>query len=113
NFQSRLMSDIFNIVQLTDLHIRRPGQLAYGKVNTTTYLQTAVRSVLQLKQRPAAVMVTGDLTDFGRPEEYTSLRHLLAPLDMPVYLMAGNHDNRDNLRAAFKDHTYLGTHGFV
>lgn len=107
------MSDIFNIVQLTDLHIRQPGKLAYGRVDTSAYLQTAVQSVLRLKQRPSAVIVTGDLTDFGRKEEYAAMRDLLAPLDMPVYLLTGNHDDRQNLRSTFSDHDYLGMSGFV
>ena len=107
------MSDIFSFVQITDLHIRKPGQLAYGRVDTSSYLRSTVESILALRQRPAAVLVTGDLTDFGRLEEYQALRELLAPLDMPVYLMAGNHDERGNLRREFDDHSYLGDSGFV
>jgi len=107
------MPNTLTFVQITDLHIRKPGQLAYGKVDTTAFLRTTINSVLALRQRPAAVVVTGDLTDFGRQEEYEALRALLAPLTMPVYLMPGNHDERHNLRAVFADHDYLGTDGFV
>lgn len=35
------------------------------------------------------------------------LRKLLAPLQAPLYLIPGNHDNREALRAAFPDHGYL------
>jgi len=38
---------------------------------------------------------------------------LIAPLDIPVYLMPGNHDCRQGLRAAFPEHTYLGQSGFI
>lgn len=99
------------LVQLTDLHIREPGRLAYGRIDTAPYLRTAVRSVLRLRQRPQAVVITGDLTDFGRPAEYAHLAELLAPLDAPVYLLPGNHDDRDQMRRSFPDHAWLGSEG--
>ncbi|WP_211467003.1 phosphodiesterase [Collimonas silvisoli] len=101
------------LVQLSDLHIREPGRLAYGRINTAPYLQRAVQSILQLKQQPDAVVITGDLTDFGRAAEYSHLEQLLAPLPMPVYLLPGNHDDRDQLRRSFPSHSYLGSDGFV
>lgn len=99
------------LVQLTDLHIREPGHLAYGRIDAAAYLRTAVRSVLRLRQRPQAVVITGDLTDFGRAAEYAYLADLLAPLDMPVYLLPGNHDDRDQVRRSFPAHHWLGPEG--
>ncbi|MDA7415097.1 phosphodiesterase [Xenophilus arseniciresistens] len=101
------------LVQLTDLHIREPGRLAYGRIDTAPYVARAVQSVLALRQRPDAVVVTGDLVDFGREAEYAHLQALLAPLPMPVYLLPGNHDEREQLRRSFPDHRYLGTEGHV
>lgn len=105
------MSVLF--VQLSDTHIREPGRLAYNRLDTAPYLRRAVQSVLSLPQKPLAVVMTGDLTDFGRIEEYQHLAALLDPLDVPVYLMPGNHDDRDQLRSAFPTHEYLGSSGFV
>lgn len=101
------------LVQLSDLHIREPGRLAYGRLDTAPYLRRAVESILQLRQSPDAVVITGDLSDFGRAAEYEHLAQLLAPLPMPVYLMPGNHDDRDQLRRSFPAHGYLGGEGFV
>lgn len=101
------------LAQITDTHIREPGRLAYGRLDTAPYLKAAVRSVMALKQRPDAVLLTGDLTDFGRPAEYEHLAELLAPLSMPYYLMPGNHDDRDQMRRSFPSHSYLGTEGFI
>lgn len=95
------------LIQLSDLHIREPGRLAYGRVNTAPFLEAAVASVLALRQPADAVVITGDLVDFGQRAEYQHLARLLAPLTMPVYLMPGNHDDRAQLRAAFPDHGYL------
>lgn len=101
------------LLQLSDLHVREPGKLAYGRIETAPYLERAVETVLRLPQQPHAVVITGDLTDFGRAAEYDHLRNLLSPLTMPLYLMPGNHDNRDQLRSSFSDHSYLGNSGFV
>jgi 3',5'-cyclic AMP phosphodiesterase CpdA len=66
-----------------------------------------------MPQKPDAVILTGDLTDFGGAREYAHLAELLACLEMPFYLMPGNHDDRENLRAAFPAHGYLGSMGFI
>jgi 3',5'-cyclic-AMP phosphodiesterase len=101
------------LLQLSDLHIREPGRLAYGRLNTAPYLSQAVATILRLPQPPDAVVITGDLSDFGRAAEYDHLRTLLAPLTMPIYLLPGNHDKREQLRASFPEHAYLGRSGFV
>ncbi|MCX8003546.1 MAG: phosphodiesterase [Burkholderiaceae bacterium] len=97
------------LAQISDLHIKAGRALAYGVVDTATMLERCVQTLLALPQRPDAVVVTGDLVDAGRPDEYGLLRELLAPLTrcLPVYLLPGNHDDRAALRAAFPDHDYL------
>ncbi|PLC49676.1 phosphodiesterase [Pollutimonas subterranea] len=101
------------IVQLTDPHIRVPKQLAYGRIDTAPYLRAGVASIKALRQRPHAVVITGDLTDFGRAIEYAHFKELLSPLDIPVYLLPGNHDDRQTLRDSFPEHTYLGQGPFI
>ncbi len=100
-----------HLVQLSDTHIRLPGQLAYRRVDTSAFLAQAVAAVQAMAQAPTAVVVTGDLTDFGRAGEYAQLRALLAPLACPVYLMPGNHDDRVELRRAFPEHHWMQTSG--
>jgi 3',5'-cyclic AMP phosphodiesterase CpdA len=50
---------------------------------------------------PDAVLVSGDLVNHPGAREYERVRELLAPLRMPVFVMAGNHDDRDGLREYF------------
>lgn len=102
------------LAQLTDLHIREPGQLAYGRVDTAEGLVQAITSIRRLPQRPDALVITGDLTDFGREPEYAHLARLLEPLgEMPIHLLPGNHDERDQLRRSFPRHGYLGSGEFI
>jgi len=95
------------IAQVTDSHIKAKGRLAYQNVDTAVNLQRCIQHLIDLDPLPDVVLMTGDLTDFGRVEEYELLRELIAPLVMPVYVIPGNHDERENFRKAFDDHPYL------
>jgi 3',5'-cyclic-AMP phosphodiesterase len=101
------------LLQLSDLHIREPGKLAYGRIETAVYLKRAIESILKLPQQPDAVVITGDLTDFGLAVEYAHLRELLSPLVMPIYLMPGNHDDRGQMRLSFPGHAHWSPDGFM
>jgi 3',5'-cyclic AMP phosphodiesterase CpdA len=96
------------LAQLTDLHIKPAGQLAYRQVDTSACLEAALTHVQSQTVRPDLVLFTGDLVDAGRVEEYVRLRRHLTALQLPFFLMPGNHDAREALRATFPDHAYLG-----
>ena len=102
------------IAQISDMHIRMPGQKAYRVVETDRYLPPAVQTLNALDALPDGVIVSGDLTDFGRPAEYAHLRRMLDGLRMPYYLLAGNHDERVQLARSFDHLPYLqGTGEFL
>jgi 3',5'-cyclic AMP phosphodiesterase CpdA len=95
------------LAQISDLHIKRPGALAYRRVDTATALAQCVARLNALAPRPDAVVITGDLVDQGSVEEYRHLRTLLAPLEIPFYLLVGNHEERGALRQTFPEQTWL------
>jgi Icc protein len=101
------------IAQITDTHIRPKGVLAMGRVDTAGYLARAVAHIVALRPAPDVVLVTGDLVDAGMAEEYAHLKEILAPLATPVYVIPGNHDLREPLRAVFADHRYLPSGDFL
>jgi 3',5'-cyclic AMP phosphodiesterase CpdA len=80
---------------------------ARHEFDTAPYLARAVATLNALVPRPDIAVVTGDLVDHGEPEEYEQLRHLLARLSMPVFVIPGNHDAREPLREAFRSARYL------
>jgi 3',5'-cyclic AMP phosphodiesterase CpdA len=108
------------LAQLSDPHIVATGKLfrcpmqgtapdaerASFEFDTAPYLARAVASLNALVPRTDVTVVTGDLVDHGEPNEYEQLRHLLAPLSMPVFVIPGNHDAREPLREAFRDARY-------
>ncbi|MBI4082684.1 MAG: phosphodiesterase [Candidatus Lambdaproteobacteria bacterium] len=95
------------IAQITDLHIKPRGRLAYGVIDTAACLERCVAHLNGLQPRPDLVLATGDLVDSGTAGEYGLLRELLQPLAIPCVLIPGNHDAREPMRAAFPGHRYL------
>lgn len=95
------------IAQISDLHIRAPGDLAYGRVDTGALLAKVVAALGALEPGPDLLIASGDLVDRGTAAEYAHLRDLLAPLRLRLLLVPGNHDERGALRAAFPEHRYL------
>jgi Icc protein len=102
---------MFVIAQITDFHVGLPGSRADARYRTAEHLAEAVAHLNALEPRPDVVLATGDLVDQGRPEEYARLRELLAPLAMPLFVIPGNHDDREALRAAFPES--LPAEGFL
>ncbi|NJN21171.1 MAG: phosphodiesterase [Leptolyngbya sp. RL_3_1] len=101
------------IAQITDLHIQPEGQKAYGIVDTNQFLAAAVAQLNRFTPQPDLVIATGDLVDEGSLAEYQALKRLLAPLQAPLYLAMGNHDQRQHFRQVFPDLPYLPTAGPV
>lgn len=89
------------IAQITDLHITAPGGRACGGIDTSEPVAAVVAQLNALHPRPDLVLVTGDIVDTGKPEEYAVAADLLDRIEMPVRILPGNHDDRGNLRRAF------------
>jgi 3',5'-cyclic AMP phosphodiesterase CpdA len=99
------------IAQISDLHIKRPGELAYGQVDTAAALKRCVTELNRLNPRPQLVVISGDLADTPSAEEYAHLKSLLAPLEIPFVAVPGNHDDRVLMRAALPDGGYAHADG--
>jgi 3',5'-cyclic-AMP phosphodiesterase len=77
------------LAQLSDPHIR----VGPDDQSSAAALAAAVERVLALRPLPDAVLVSGDIANGATAAEYERARELLAPLPMPVHLLAGNHDD--------------------
>jgi 3',5'-cyclic AMP phosphodiesterase CpdA len=97
------------IAQISDTHILSPDSDQPAGSLRADCLERCVADIN--RQAPAAVVFTGDTVQHGQPEEYARLRELLAPLESPVYLVPGNRDDKNQMRAAFADYPYLPKSG--
>lgn len=100
-----------HIAQISDLHIKAPGRLAYRRVDTAKALQHCVTALNRFAPKLDLVVVSGDLADTPTSAEYDHLKVLLAPLQVPFVAVPGNHDSRELMRAAFPDHAYASSSG--
>lgn len=98
------------MVQLTDTHIVAAGE-RYLNVDTAAYLADAVEAVNRLRPAPDYVVVTGDLVNTGRPEEYARFVRLIDALAAPYFAVPGNHDARETFRAGLPPSVYGDARG--
>lgn len=92
-----MSTDPFLLLQLSDTHLGAD----WNGAEPDECLLRSVEAVLELPRRPDALVITGDLTQNGTPEEYARVRELVAPLELPPHVLPGNHDLRGPLREAF------------
>ncbi|MET4060132.1 Icc protein [Arthrobacter sp. UYP6] len=83
----------YTLIHLTDTHLRHPGELLFGALDTWARTAEALRAAA--RYRPDAVVVTGDIADCGR-DIYAGAAGLFAragrELGCPVIVLPGNHD---------------------
>lgn len=97
------------IAQISDTHILPPASDQPAATLRADCLRRCVADIN--RQQPDAVVFTGDTVQHGYPDEYAYLRELLTPLDAPLYLVPGNRDDKEGLRAAFNDLPQLPASG--
>jgi 3',5'-cyclic AMP phosphodiesterase CpdA len=95
------------LVQITDTHILPPGELLYGNTDTAAHLSEVVRQINVMQPTPDVVMITGDLVERADSAFYQHFIELVKPLEMPVYVIPGNHDDPEIMAKAFDDTPYF------
>ena len=99
------------IAQISDPHVRPRGHLYEGLVDSNTLFAAALHHLESLSPQPDLVVLTGDVVDQGQASEYDVAREFLAGLRTPLFVLPGNHDDREGFRRAFADHAYLPSTG--
>lgn len=99
------------IITLTDIHILPGDQLLIG-IDPKERLALAVDHINRTQSDAELVIITGDLTHFGDAESYQTLSNILSNLIVPVKILVGNHDIRQNFVAAFPE-SETDSNGFV
>jgi 3',5'-cyclic AMP phosphodiesterase CpdA len=94
---------------VSDIHIPAdPALRKFGQYIAENF-RAVVADILSVGGPLLGVFISGDLALWdGKPDDYRTLISLLEPLreaKVPIHLALGNHDNRDNFRAALPAET--------
>lgn len=99
--------DMTLLVHITDTHIIPPGELLYGSTDTAAHLRECVRQINCMQPKPDIVLITGDLVEKPDKACYEHFIRLIDALEMPTYVIPGNHDDPDAMAVAFADTPYF------
>jgi 3',5'-cyclic-AMP phosphodiesterase len=92
------------IAQISDTHIALDTADADQRIRD---FERTIADINALDPAPDVIVHTGDIVHNGRQDEYAQAAAILAKARASVYVLAGNKDNRANLRAAFSAGGYL------
>lgn len=99
------------IIHVSDTHLIASGGTV-GRCDPLDNFRAFVRHVNDSHADAAMCVITGDLVHAGEIGAYRLLREELANLRVPVRLLLGNHDSRENFAAIFPE-VPRDEHGFV
>src|SRR6266568_2907715 len=77
------------LAQLSDTHFNLHAR-------NTERVERVMAYLTALPRRPDAILVTGDITDSGKAEQYEQAQAALRS-QVPLWVLPGNHDDRANL----------------
>ncbi len=90
------------IAQITDTHVGFDADAGDEEFNYLRFVGV-VDHMLGQPVQPDLLLLSGDVADKGTPESYARIKRLIERIPCPVHMMAGNHDNRDEMIAAFPE----------
>ena len=95
------------LIHVSDPHFLAGGAQLGGRFDVEQNFARTLDAIRRVHPHPAAIVVTGDLTDLGEPDAYRRLRAAVDPvaveLGTVVIWVAGNHDERPALRQGLLD----------
>ncbi|MCW1532781.1 metallophosphoesterase [Campylobacter jejuni] len=89
-------------IHLTDIHYGDKKEAIYSR-EPSAMMRLAIEDINKNHSDADFVFITGDLTHKGSLESYTLLKQDLTKLNMPYYLILGNHDDRANALEIFNN----------
>lgn len=90
------------LIQLTDIHLTAPGKTIAGRDPNANFAR-ALGHALENHPDAEAVVITGDLSDWGERADYELLKSHAERMPIPVHLAIGNHDDRETFLDVFPD----------
>jgi Icc protein len=92
------------VAQISDTHIALDTPDADQRWRD---FEATIADINALDPAPDVIVHTGDIVHNGRADEYAVAADILADARAPVYVLAGNKDDRTRLRETFSSRGYL------
>ncbi len=90
------------LLVISDIHICQPGETIIG-LDPMARFRLVLDAACTAHPDAKALILLGDLTHRGLPDEYAALATVLRDVPIPIIPMLGNHDRRAAFLAAFPD----------
>lgn len=91
------------LVQITDSHLLADPEGCLLEVNTDHSLRGVLDDIKRRETHIDILLATGDIAQDGSIQAYQRFLQHVAGINAPLHGLPGNHDDRDNLRAAWQD----------
>lgn len=104
------------ILHITDPHVVLAPDLVSNTLDTAAIFGAAIDAILDRWETFGdvdAVVATGDVTDNGDLASYQSFRAQIERLPAPCFVIPGNHDLREPMRACFGDCDFMPETGKI
>jgi Icc protein len=88
-----------NVVHVSDFHLCRDGDQRVGGELPFPNLRRVVASLDRSEPPPGLILLGGDIAHDGHAESYHLAQELLAPFQVPIAAVGGNHDSLRTMRS--------------
>ena len=85
--------DCIRVIQITDTHIFASPELEFDGFDTSASLDSVIEHIKGQEEQADMFLLTGDLVHDSVHIAYEKLKNQLRSLSMPVFCLAGNHDD--------------------
>lgn len=80
-------------VQITDSHLLEGGNVKLHNIPINEIHVKIFSEIKKIETEIEFILVTGDISENGSDESYLNAREIFSSLNIPIYWIAGNHDN--------------------
>ena len=89
------------IAQLSDTHLKAGDDEESRWGSRENDLRACVADIMELEEPVDCVLHTGDMAQFGRPEDYALVSDIVEPFALKFFPVPGNRDHRSGLVSEF------------
>jgi Icc protein len=81
------------IAQITDIHLTEHDGDTLQDIDTGKSLRRVLGAIRSLLPKPSLIIASGDLVQTPNSTSYGRLKSIFCDIDIPVYVLPGNHDD--------------------